>query len=89
MTLSGLSLTIIHGQQRDAVIRDLIKRSQVKDKIRCFMQENMGNIAPGIDLLIYRRKVFLFADADDSFIPTTLEYLNCKLLNEIVAKCGS
>lgn len=73
----------------DTVIRSLIERSPTKDKIRYYTQENKGKHRTwnnAVDLST--GEVFLPADADDSFIPTTLEYFNNRL-NEIVTTYGT
>lgn len=61
----------------DTVIQTLIKKSPIKNKIRYFSQENLGKHRTwnkAVDLS--RGEIFLPADADDSFLPITLEYFN-------------
>ena len=60
------------------VIRSLIGRSPVKCKIGYFMQGNLGKHRAGIKPY-FMRGIFILADADDSFVPTTLEYFNSRL----------
>lgn len=72
----------------DFVIRDLINRSPIKNKIRYIVQENMGKHRTwnkAVDLAV--GGVFLPADADDSFLPETLEYFNNRL-NEVYDRFG-
>ena len=64
----------------DEVIRNLISESLIKDKIKYISQENLGKHRTWnkvVDLSC--GDFFLPADADDSFIPTTLEYFNNKI----------
>lgn len=73
----------------DSVIRDLIGRSPVKSKIRYIVQENMGKHRTWNKVVdLARGGVFLPADADDSFLPETLEYFN-RRLNEVADRFGS
>ena len=73
----------------DFVIRDLIDRSPVKNQIRYIMQENMGKHRTWNKVVdLAEGGVFLPADADDSFLPETLEYFN-RRLNEVADRFGS
>lgn len=61
----------------DTVIQTLIKKSPIKNKIRYFSQENLGKHRTwnkAVDLS--RGEIFLSADADESFLPITLECFN-------------
>lgn len=73
----------------DIVIRNFIDKSPMKNKIRYFSQGNLGKHRTwnkAVDLS--SGEYFLPADADDSFIPTTLEYFN-KRINELVDTYGN
>lgn len=73
----------------DFVIRELINRSPVKNKIRYIVQENIGKHRTWNNVVdLAEGEAFLPADADDSFLPETLEYFN-ERLNEVVDRFGS
>ena len=72
----------------DGIIRSLIEKSPVKDKIRYFTQENLGKHRTWNKAVsLARGEIFLPADADDSFVPMTLEYFNNRL-NQIETEWG-
>lgn len=73
----------------DAVIRDLIKKSSVKDKIRYISQSNIGKHRTWNKVVdLSTGEFFLPADADDRFIPITLEYFN-RRINELIDIYGT
>lgn len=72
----------------DAVIRRLIEKSPVKEKIRYFTQENQGKHRAWNKAVSCAGGIFIPADADDSFVPTTLEYFNNRL-NQIETEYGN
>lgn len=70
----------------DNVIRELIKLSPISDKIKYFVQQNMGkHLAWNKALDFATGELFLSADADDTFIPETLAYFNDKI-NDVIGE---
>lgn len=67
----------------DAVIRQLIERSPIKGKITYIIQPNLGkHRAWNKAAELAQSDLFLCADADDGFVPETLEFYNDKA-NEV------
>lgn len=68
----------------DAVIRDLVKKCNGGGRIIYLQQENKGkHIAWNRAVDMATGDLFLSADADDSFLPSTLEFFNAKI-NELL-----
>lgn len=73
----------------DVLIKSLIKKSPIKDKIKYFSQNNMGKHRTWNKVVdLSTGSIFVPADVDDSFIPTTLEYFN-KRINDLIDAYGS
>lgn len=73
----------------DEVIRNLIDKSFVRDKIRYISQDNLGKHRTWNKVIdLSNGDFFLPADADDSFIPDTLECFN-RRINEVMENFGS
>ena len=65
----------------DEVIRGLMEKSPVRGKIIYLVQPNLGKHRAwnrAVDMAT--GELFLSADADDSFLPNTLEYFDAKML---------
>lgn len=73
----------------DIVIQNLIKKSPIKNKIQYISQDNLGKHRTWNKVVdLSTGEIFLPADADDSFIPSALEYFNRKL-NELIGIYGT
>lgn len=73
----------------DVIIQNLIKKSPIKDKIKYISQNNLGKHRTWNKVVdLSTGEFFVPADADDSFIPITLEYFNRKI-NELIDAYGN